>query len=356
MQTRRHPHDAGFSMVEVLVTIVVIALLAAAVWPVVRSQQHRGLDHALAADLARVATAADAGYSSNLTYPTTTAGFSITGRGIPAGGAGNSFRAFVIASGANAGYVVYGRNDTTGRLLILSSWSDGAPIDGGLSALPLFPPTAGQLGIPAGVTSDDWASTSGTYWGRSSVQVPTEAAFPVMPFADPSFKTTVKDTPTATALPHVLPYFATTFRVVGITSPVATRAVEVVADGTTSQGVIMLRAPTAGTWPASQPKVAASGERWTVSAFVKAPSGTAMRLGCRYTSSAGSYVSEATLAFVGTGTWQRPVNACPATTVAQVGSYVNVEVYSAGAAAGTTFYVTAPQVNAGTAATAFKDQ
>lgn len=356
--SRRLPRDAGVSIAEVLVTVVVLGILAAIAYPVVRAEQHQSLDNVVVADIERYATAAERAYSTNLRYPTTPDGFNLADTRTPAqGGAGNAYRAFVVPSGAKAGWVIYGRSNTTGRLFMLTSYNDGEPKLMGTGSIPLFPPMGGAHGVPAEIRPADWASTSGTYWGDATVWVPTEAAYPVMPFPDNTYANTTKPTLSSANLPQVLRYYNAPFRVVDIVSPVAERAVEVVTDSAVDpQGVILHRAPAAATWPAEQVPVAGTNERWTVSAFVKAPSGASMTIGCRYMKPDGTFVGSAVTTFTGAGSWQRPSFACPATTAGQVGSYVDVQVNTNVLLPGTTFYVTGPQVNKSTSVTAFKPQ
>lgn len=352
---RRLPRDAGVSMVELLVGIIVVGILAAIAVPVFRDQQLQHLDRVIVADLERYATGAERAYSSNLRYPTTPAGFSLSDNAKPTmGGTGNQYRAFVVPSGARAGWVVYGRSSRTGNTYVLSSYDDGQPRLIGTSALPLFPPLPGTYGIPTSVTPGDWADLTGAYWGDSAVWVPTEAVYPVMTWTDPTFANTTKAALNTTSTAQAFGYSSAPFRIVDIQSQVAERAIEVVTDsGTQSQGIVLMRAPYSATLPAD---VLAAGERWTVSAFVKAPSGTLMTIGCRYITPAGAYVGSASTTFTASGSWQRPAFACPATTVAITGSRVAVQVLTKEELPDMTFYVTAPQVNKGTAATPFKPQ
>lgn len=344
-------------MAELLVVVILIAILAGVAIPFVRAQQHRSLDDALAGDLRRYSSAAERAYSANFTYPTTPAGFAMNSRNVPTAGAKNAFRAFVIPSGAKAGYVLYGRNDTTGHTYLLSSYDGGATRLLGTTSLPLYPPVGGTYGIPASVTPDDWASIDGTYWGDKSVWNPTASSYPVMPFTDPTYQLLNRPAPSTAPTAQVYGYYSPAWRVVDVVSPVTDRAIEVVTDSATNrQGVILVRQPFAATWPAAQVAVAATGERWTVSAFVKAPSGTTMAIGCRYMTSGGVYLAETAWSFNANGAWQRPATACPATTADLIGSYVQVQVYTTVKAPGTTFYVTGPQVNKGSSATAFKPQ
>lgn len=357
MTRRSATRDAGATMAELLVVVILIAILAGAAIPFIRAQQHRSLDDALAGDLRRYGAAAERAYSANFTYPTTPAGFAMNSRGVPTAGAKNTFRAFVIPSGSKAGYVLYGRNDTTGHTYLLSSYEGGAPRLLGTTSLPLYPPVGGTYGIPASVVPADWAALGGTYWGDKTVWNPTAASYPVMPYADPTFQLLNRPTPSTAPTAQVYGYYSPAWRVVDLVSPVSDRAIEIVTDSATnSQGVIMLRQPMGPTWPATQIAVAAAGERWTVSAFVKAPSGTSMSLGCRYMTAPGVYVSENSTTFTANGTWQRPGYACAATETAMVGTYVEVQVYTNARTPGTTFYVTGPQVNKGTSTTAFEPQ
>lgn len=353
--SRRLPRDAGVSVVELLVAIIVVGILAAIAIPALRDQRMDQLDRVVVADLERYAAGAERAYSTNLRYPTTPAGFSLSDSDTPAmGGAGNRYRAFVVPSGARAGWVIYGRSSTTGNTYVLSSYDDGQPTLVGTTTIPLYPPTAGTHGVPSTIRASDWSTPGGVAWGDASVTVPTEATSPVMAWTDPAYANTTKAALTSAPLPQVGAHHDAPFRIVDTTSPVADRAIEVVTDSTTAdQGVVLMRAPSSASLPGD---VAAAGEQWTVSAFVKAPAGVTYAIGCRYLSPAGADVEQDSVVFTGDGAWQRPTHTCAATSSAVIGSRVNVQVYTQAKVPGTTFYVTGPQVNKGASATEFKRQ
>ena len=160
MDHPRAPRDqaeAGFTIVELLVVIVIVALITSIAVPVFRAQQRDALDRSVVADMARYATAADRLFSATYSYPVATVGFDIRDAGTPAAGPGNTFRAFTIGRGANAGYVMYGQNSTTQTVWSLSSFNGaGQPTRTGMTTLPEAPPMyqggdSDKLALPAAV-------------------------------------------------------------------------------------------------------------------------------------------------------------------------------------------------------------
>lgn len=348
--------DAGFTVVELMVVVLLVGLLAGLAIPALRAQAIHAKDATVARDMQTYATAADRYYSATFGYPTDASGFDLRDGKTPFYTAGNTFRIFTIAKGAKAGYVIYGQNTTARTVWALSSYDGRAPEKTTLTALPEVPPSAGALGTPTTVVAADWTTLGGSTFG--AVPVAGTTTSPVMAFTDPAYAATVRDTLGSATSPTIDSYAAAPWRIVALASPVADRAIEVVTDSATNdQGVVLYRQPKAASWPTQVP-VSTIGDTWTVSAWVKTSTvGQSARLGCRFTSSAGVLVSETNAAAVtSTGDWQRLTFTCPSTTATQTGSFVQVQVLVGDKVPGTKFWVTAPQVNHGATATAFQRQ
>ena len=364
----RRAADAGFSIVEVLVVMIVVGLISAIAIPAFLNQRRAAFDQTVAADLGRYSTAAERLYDAVFAYPVTTVGFDLRNRGVPAFSPGNTFRAFTIESGPRAGYVVFGRNSSTENVWVRSSFSGGQPVETTLTALPEFPPVAGTYAVPGpitdvatglvtpGVVAASWTTVAGLNWGAVKVADPTRAT--VMAFSDPTFTSVVKPVASATPVGNIYPYNPASFRVVDLESPVASRAVEVTTTaGPWGQGLIIYPRAPAATWPSAVP-VAATGEAWTASAWVRADAGQGMAIGCRVQDStttqfvaqvngAGSETAVAT-----TGAWQRITFTCTS-SASWVGKYVALQVFTPDTTPGKRYYVTAPQLNKGSVATPF---
>ena len=356
MHRLRTPRDAGFSLVELLVVVVVAGILGGIAVPVFRAQQRSSLDRTVSADLSRYATAAERLFSATSDFPTSPIGFDIRDRGNPDASPGNTFRAFTIGPGANSGYVLYGQNSTTGTVWSLSSFTGGQPTLTPLTALPQAPPMTGSQGLPASVVAASWDSLAGMTWG--AVLGVDPATSPVVALTDPTFLSAVKPASSTTPVGNIYPYNPASFRVVDLASPVASRAVEVTTTvGVWGQGLIIYPATPAASWPTVTP-VGAAGEKWTVSAWVRADVGQGVSIGCRVQSSSLTYVTQLNgpnanpVIEATTGDWQRVTYTCTS-AASWVGAYVAVQVYTPDTTPGRTYFVTAPQVNRGSVATPF---
>lgn len=339
---RGDARDAGFSLVELLVVVIVVGLLSALAIPAYRDQQRKSLNSTVTSDLGRYGTAAERLFAATYAYPDTTTGFNLRDQGDPDASAGNTFRAFTVATGAESGYVIYGQNTTTQAVYVLSSYAGGKPVLTALTALPTVPPVAGTLGVLPTIVATDWTSLPGLTWG--AVKDTTGTSSPRIPFYDPTFLLAAVGGTAA----NVGAYVGGSHRVVAVESPVASRAIEISTVGV-NQGVIFFQQPAAASWPGASP-ITAANETWTASAWVKAPAGITMRLGPRITGSDGSYVTENAYSFNATGNWQR-ASFTVTLGATMIGKYIGVEVFSP--AAGVTFDVTGAQVNMGPVATPF---
>lgn len=334
--------DGGASIIEMLVVVALIGILLGAATLSFRSQRITSWENSVRADLKVWAAGADQHFDALFYYPTTLEGFAQAGK-TPKVSEGNDFRAFVVRSGVDAGYVIFGKNANTDAVFVISSWVDGDPQKTSLTALPDTPPSTGQYGVPATVTPQEWNSTAPIS--------PTAATSVVVPFSDPAFRDVSRTTLGTGDMGQIRQYAnpTTAWRIVDATSPVATRAIEFVTDVPGSaQGVWLTPQVPAPSWPSTQPDMSVAGQVWTVSAWVKGATGTQLRINVRTVNADGSYVSQSTpiTAATMTGDWQRI--SASFTSPGMVGTYAAVEVTHASPyPAGLTFLVTAPQIEQG---------
>lgn len=75
----RNGDDAGFSLIEILVVIVIIGILAAIAVPLLLSQRKKGYDASLKSDLRTVANDIESYYAEFEAYPTGMDGTNLTG-------------------------------------------------------------------------------------------------------------------------------------------------------------------------------------------------------------------------------------------------------------------------------------
>jgi prepilin-type N-terminal cleavage/methylation domain-containing protein len=352
MTFRRARDDRGFTLIETLVTVIIVGIIVAITVPVFFAQQAKVANASVKADLRNYAAPAKTYFTSQFAYPTTIQGFAKDGTAVIAS-KNNTFRAFVVPSGVDAGYVIYGMNSKTSNVYVVSSYDDKDPQATTFTALPVTPPVRGTLGMDAttGPLPGDWSSTAGI---DAQASITTRA-----PFQDPTFVSPTRTVLSTVPVANVYPYNPASFRFVDLISPVASRAVEVfTTGGTWGQGLILYPNTPASTWPVAT-KVIASGEKWTASVWVKANVGQGMSVGCRVqgplgdsqyvtqVSGAGSGVTVAT-----TGNWQRISYTCTSDAT-WMGKYVAVQVYTPDTTPGRTYFVTAPQLDRAAAPTSF---
>ncbi|WP_156250971.1 type IV pilin protein [Pseudactinotalea terrae] len=132
----RKTGDKGFTLVELLVTIVIIGILTAIAVPAFMSQRDKGYDAAVKSDLKNAALSAETNYVDLLTY--SDANIFYEGASAPIASDGTSYVAFADTDE----YVVYGLSKS-GNVFVLDSRNGGTPeqVDG-LTALPTTPTPA----------------------------------------------------------------------------------------------------------------------------------------------------------------------------------------------------------------------
>lgn len=141
MRARRTAPDAGFTLIELTVVVVIVATLAAIAVPVFMGQRVRAIDATVMSDLKSLAQGAENYFAREQRYPGAAADF--------AWGAtvsttrGNEFVAF---SDQVTGYVVFGKGAGSTTVFVLSSYEGSGPRSTDLVGLPVTGPGAGQFG------------------------------------------------------------------------------------------------------------------------------------------------------------------------------------------------------------------
>ncbi|GEL47166.1 hypothetical protein CHO01_22820 [Cellulomonas hominis] len=152
--------EAGFTLVELLVVVIIVGILAAIGTPIYLNQQNKAHDTAVKSDLTNASLAADAYYTDNLKYPTTAAGFANDG-GSPLASPSTSYVAFIgtnnyviYAKSKSGSYFRYERNSGAGPVKLDATTTPAAP--SALPTAPLAADTDAASGIPAGATGITW--------------------------------------------------------------------------------------------------------------------------------------------------------------------------------------------------------
>jgi len=128
--------DKGFTLVELLVTIVIIGILTAIAVPIFMSQRDKGYDAAVKSDLKNAALTAETNYVDLLTYADENVFHE--GDSAPLASDGTSYVAFTDSDE----YIVYGLSKS-GKVFVLDSRNGGTPeVVDGLTALPTTPTPA----------------------------------------------------------------------------------------------------------------------------------------------------------------------------------------------------------------------
>jgi hypothetical protein len=166
---------------------------------------------------------------------------------------------------------------------------------------------------------------------------------------DPTFANLNAPTPQTGWTNRVAPYYSAPYTTVNITTPIGNKAVETTSASTTlPQGIIYFQPSTSKALAVSK-----TGEKWTVSAYVKAPVGAQMNMGVRITDIYGGHARETGMSFTGTGNWERVSHTMSAESI-DIGYYPHIQIKNHNLVNGYKFQTAGPMVERSTTMSPFR--